>query len=164
MRLLFLCLSVLPLFASAQNCRLKKSVDPYTKETRLSTGMISLDGTNLSIEADSKEIDFFFSMVRQETCFNDASTAVVSYDSTRIKGTFRNGGSVNCEGFFHIIFRNSPGTNALLNRLITQKITSIVLTSSATSKTTIELSSDDAQKVRYLAQCLVTEAKTLIKQ
>src|SRR5258705_12168933 len=99
-----------PLFLGAQDCKIKRTTDPYTKEVRLSTGFMQLDGASLSIEADGKEIDFFFSMDGKEKCFTDASTAVIIYEGTKMKGSFKNGGPVNCEGIFHIIFRNLAGT------------------------------------------------------
>jgi hypothetical protein len=147
----------------AQDCKLKKTTDPYTKEIKLSTGFIQLQGTSLSIDADSKEIDFLFSMDGKEKCFGDASTAVVFYEGTKQKGNFRNGGPVNCEGFFHIIFRNGPATPALLQKLITQKITSIVLTGNNKALTTITLSPEEQQMIMTRGDCLVKEAKTLVK-
>ncbi|MBL7741312.1 MAG: hypothetical protein JNK14_18960 [Chitinophagaceae bacterium] len=154
---------VLPLCAAAQDCKLKKTVDPYTKEVRLSTSLIKMDMASLSIQADSKEVDLFFTMNRNESCFNDASTAVINYEGTKVKATFRNTGSVNCEGFFHIIFRNTATTNTLLNRLITQKITSIVINGTNKTQTTITLTPEDQEKIMTQGDCLVKEAKALIK-
>ena len=163
MKLILVLLFLVPLSTFSQDCKLKRTKDPYTKETRISTGLIALSGTSLAIQADNKEIDFFFSMDKREACFNDGSTAIINYDSTRLKGTFRNGGATNCEGFFHIIFRNSPATNSLLQRLITQRIAKIEFTGTDKKKATIELSREEAEKVKSMAECLVTEAKTLIK-
>jgi hypothetical protein len=152
-----------PLVLSAQDCKLKKTTDPYTKEVKLSTGFIQLQGTFLSIDADSKEIDFLFSMDGKEKCFGDASTAVVVYEGTKQKANFRNSGPVNCEGFFHIVFRNGPATSALLQKLITQKITSIVLTGNNKAQTTITLSPEQQQMIMTRGDCLVKEAKSLVK-
>ncbi|MEI9807948.1 MAG: hypothetical protein WDO16_08795 [Bacteroidota bacterium] len=59
MRYVYFILLLLPVCVSAQDeCGLKKTIDPYTKEVKLSTGLISLQGTSLSVEADSKEVDF----------------------------------------------------------------------------------------------------------
>lgn len=154
---------MIPLWLPAQDCKVKKTTDPYTKEVKQSTGFIQLQGASLSIEADSKEIDFFFSMDGKEKCFSDASTAVVFYEGTKMKANFRNGGPVNCEGFFHIIFRNIAATPALLQRLITQKITSIQFTGNNKTKTTITLSPDEQHTVMNRADCLIKEAKTLVK-
>jgi hypothetical protein len=163
MRLILVLFFGFPLWSAAQDCKLKKTIDPYTKEARLSTGLLTLRGASLSIEADSKEIDFFFTMDGKEKCFNDASTAVVFYEGTKIKANFRNGGSVNCDGFFHIIFRNGPTTTSLLQKLVTQKITSIILTGTDKKPVTVSLPPDEQQKVMTLGDCLVKEAKTLIK-
>ena len=95
---------LVPFWLSAQDCKVKKTTDPYTKEVRVSTGFIPLQGASLSIDADGKEIDFFFSMEGKERCFSDASTAVVVYEGIRMKGNYKNGGPVNCDGIFHIIF------------------------------------------------------------
>jgi hypothetical protein len=162
MRFIFIILFS-PLLVSAQDCKLKRTTDPYTREARLSTGLMSLAGTSLSVEADSKEIDFFFSTDGKERCFNDASTAVISYEGVKVRATFKNGGAMNCDGFFHIIFRNSATTSSLLQRLVSQKITNIVLTGTDKAKLTIELSPEEQQKVMTMADCLVKEAKTLIK-
>lgn len=163
MRFITVLLFGLPLFSAAQDCKLKKTTDPYTKEARLSTGLISLRGTSLSIEADSKEIDFFFSMDGNEKCFNDASSAIIFYEGKKIKANFRNGGSVNCDGFFHILFKNGVSTTSLLQKLVTQKITSILFTGTGKTQIAITLSPQEQQKVLTLADCLVKEAKTLIK-
>ncbi|MEI9912691.1 MAG: hypothetical protein WDO71_25455 [Bacteroidota bacterium] len=140
MRFITVLLFAFPLWSAAQDCKLKKTIDPYTKEARLSSGLISLRGASLSMEADSKEIDFFFTMDGKEKCFNDASTAVVFYEGTKVKANFRNGGSVNCDGFFHIIFRNGPTTTSLLQKLVTQKITSIEVTGTDKKRLVISLS------------------------
>jgi hypothetical protein len=164
MRYLYLVFLLFPVcLAAQQECKLKKTNDPYTKELRLSTGLIAMKGAGLSIEADSKEIDFFFTMDGSEKCFNDASTAVILYEGTKVKANFRNSGSVNCDGFFHIIFRNLAGTNTLLQRLTTQKIISIQITGTNKSLITLTLSPEEQQKIMTLGDCLVKEAKTLIK-
>jgi hypothetical protein len=164
MRCIYLALLLFPVsLAAQQECKLKKTTDPYTKELKLSTGLISMKGAGLSIEADGKEIDFFFTMDGNEKCFNDASTATIFYEGTKLKANFRNNGSLNCDGFFHIIFRNLAGTNTLLQRLTTQKIISIQFTGTNKNLITITLSPEEQQKIMTLGQCLVTEAKTLIK-
>ena len=154
---------LLPLYLSAQDCSIKKTTDPYSKEVRVSTGFIELQGASLAIEADSKEVDLFFSMTGVEKCFSDASTAVVMYEGIKMKGNYRNGGPVNCDGFFHIIFRNTQVTPTLLQRLITQKITSIQFTGNNKTQTTIAFSPEDQQTLISKADCLLKEAKKLIK-
>jgi len=154
---------LVPLWLSAQDCNVKKTTDPYTKEVRVSTGFMPLQGASLSIDADGKEIDFFFSMEGKERCFSDASTAVVMYEGTRMKGNYKNGGPVNCDGIFHIIFRNTTVTPALLQRLVTQKIISIQFTGNNKTQTTIAFSPEEQQTLMARADCLIKEAKKLIK-
>ncbi|HEY6506269.1 MAG TPA: hypothetical protein VIZ28_19970 [Chitinophagaceae bacterium] len=163
MKIIPVILLLLPVCLAAQECKLKRTTDPYTKEIRLSTGLISLQGASLSVEADSKEIDFFFSVDGKEKCFNDASAAVIMYEGTKVKATFKNNGSMNCDGFFHIIFKNAANTNSLLQRLITQKIISIQFTGTDKKPITVNLSPEEQQKIMTRADCLVKEAKTLVK-
>lgn len=163
MRLIAVIFFLLSTRASSQDCNVKKTTDPYTKEVKLSTGFIQLDGVSLSIDADNKEVDFFFSMDGKEKCFSDASTVVVFYEGTKLKANFKNGGPMNCEGFFHIIFKNIAATPALLQRLISQKITSIVFTGNNKVQTKITLTAEEQQALMSRADCLVKQAKTLLK-
>jgi hypothetical protein len=155
-----------PLFITAQEteCKVKKSTDPYTKEARVSSGTIKLDGASLTIHADSKEIDFFFTMDGKEKCFNDQSTAVVLYEGkNKQKANFRNGGSMNCDGFFHFIFRNTVSTPSLLQKLITQKIVSIVITDTNKGQIVLNLSPEQQDAIISKGDCLMKEAKKLVK-
>lgn len=163
MKLFFLTLFLFPLWITAQDCKLKRTTDPYTKEVKLSTGFIALQGASLSIDADSKEIDFFFSVDGSDKCFTDASTATVFYEGTKMKANFRNSGTMNCEGFFHIIFKNGAATPALLQRLITQKIANIIFTGNNKTQTTIGLNAEQRQAITTLGDCLIKEAKKLLK-
>jgi len=163
MRLIAVIFFLLSFRASAQDCKVKKTIDPYTKEVKISTGFIQLEGVSLSIDADNKEIDFFFSMNGKEKCFSDASTAVVFYEGAKLKANFKNGGPVNCEGFFHFLFKNNAATPAQLQKLITQKITSIVFTGNNKVQTTITFSAEQQQIFMSRADCLLKEAKTLQK-
>ncbi|MDB5196001.1 MAG: hypothetical protein JWP88_371, partial [Flaviaesturariibacter sp.] len=126
MKLLFSFLLSLPLFASAQDsCQLKNSRDPYTKEVRLSTGFISVGSYKVSIDAVAKEIDFFF-MLDNSKCFDDQTTVIITFEGQRVKQTLRNTGTMNCEGYFHFNFRNTPLTNSSLQRLANLKVSSMV--------------------------------------
>jgi hypothetical protein len=154
---------ILPLWLSAQDCNLKKSLDPYTRETKLSTGLISLKGTSLSIDADSHDIDFFFSMEGKEKCFNDASTVIVIFEGSKAKTTYKNNGTMNCDGVFHVIFKNQATTPTLLQRLTAQKIVSLTFTDSNKGQIVVPLSPEEQQKIMTLGSCLITEAKALVK-
>jgi hypothetical protein len=166
MRLIATLFLFAPIFASAQEieCKVKKTTDPYTKEAKVSSGAIKLDGATLTIHADSKEIDFFFTMDAKEKCFNDQSTAVVLYESkNRLKANFRNAGTMNCDGFFHFIFRNTVSTPSLLQKLITQKIISIQFTDTNKGQIMLNLSPEQQDAIISKADCLMKEAKKLIK-
>ena len=163
MKYILAIIFLVPIGLSAQDCKVRKTTDPYTKEAKMSTGVIPLQGASLSVDADGKEIDFFFSIDGKEKCFSDQSTAVIVYEGTRVKGNFRNGGPVNCDGIFHLIFRNQSTTPALLQRLITQKIISIQITGNNKSQTTISFSPEEQQILMTRSDCLIKEAKTLIK-
>ncbi len=163
MKYITLIFIMVPFIGATQECNVKRTTDPYTKEVKISTGFIQLDGANLSIDADSKEIDFFFSMDGKEKCFSDASTAVVFYEGKKMKANFRNNGPVNCDGIFHIIFRNGASTPALLQRLITQKITSIQFNGNNKLQINIPFTPEQQELLMKRADCLITEAKKLVK-
>ena len=98
--------------ALSQDCNLIKEVDPYTRQTRLSTGFIELTGASLVADADSKEIDLMVTF-KTDRCFDDGCTAMIYFTGGKQKLSLRNGGTMNCEGLFHFIFRNGPTVNYL---------------------------------------------------
>lgn len=149
--------------ASAQDCKLKKETDPYTKETKMSTGFIFVNGGSVTVDADSKEIDILFSVEGVDKCFDNNSTAVIFFDGSKVKTTFRNGGTMNCEGLFHFIFKNSLTTNSQLKKLTTQKITKIVFTGNNKKETTVTIEPLKQEQFTTFATCIVNDAKTLIK-
>ncbi len=155
-----------PLFSVAQECKLKKTVDPFTHETKLSTGFQNFTGNGLtvSISADAtpKEIDMFIWIKGDNKCFDTESTANVLFDGERAKANFRNGGSMNCDGAFHFIFKNTPNTNSQLNRLTTKKVTSIKLVGSDKKEMVIALNDEQKTLFQNMAVCMATEGKTLI--
>ena len=163
MKMLILSLALLPLFAQSQDCKPRRTTDPYTKEVKVSSSFIKLDGVSMSVHADSKEIDIMFSFSRKEKCFNDASVVSMFFDGTRQKANFRSGGPMNCEGFFHVIFRNAQGTNSLLDRMTKRMISSMEFTDSNKEKVVIELDAEQQEKVRKAIECIVAEGKTLLK-
>ena len=169
MKYFSLIVFVLPLFLSAQDpvatgCKLIKETDPYTKETKLSSGFISLQlGASLAIDADSKELDFFFTVPDQ--CYADESTVFIFFEGTKVKATYRNSGSMNCDGYFHFVFRNGAGTPSGLQKLATQKVTSFVFTGNDKKKpTTISLLPDQQKTFMEVAACMIAESKALIKK
>jgi hypothetical protein len=164
MKKLLAIVLLVPLFSIGQDsCKLIRETDPYTKQTKLSTGFIYFDGGSLTIDADSKEIDFLFSIEGADKCFDNSSVAAIFFEGVKTKMNSRNGGSMNCEGLFHFIFKNSPATTSLLQKLISQKIHHIVFTGNNKKESTINIGPVEQETLRTLAACLVNEAKTLIK-
>jgi hypothetical protein len=159
-------LFISPLFAGAQECKLNRDTDHFTKETKLSTGFIFLEGGSVTVDADSKEIDVLFSVEGADKCYDNNSTAEIFFEGIKSKTSARNGGTMNCEGLFHFIFRNSKNTpTTLLQRICTKRITHIIFTGNdkKQTKTTVTLGTTEQDALMALANCLVTEAKTLVK-
>lgn len=144
---------------------MKKTKDQFSQEPKLSTGFVPFSNALLSIEADSKEIDFLFSVrdKSEEKCFDDLSTISFVFEGKQ-KSNFRNTGTMNCEGLFHVTFKNLPTTPGALQRLVTKKITAISLTGNNKAVTTITLGPTQQQELMDLIACAVREGKTLIKQ
>jgi hypothetical protein len=157
-----------PLFLSAQDttatsCKLNSEKDPFTKEVKLSTGFIPMDGGSVTIDATKAEIDFLFSIEGADKCFDNNSTAFIFFEGTKLKLTAHNGGTMNCEGLFHFVFRNTASLPSLLTKMTTQKVNHIVFTGNNKKESTINLSPADQQLFMTLAACLVNESKTLIQ-
>jgi len=169
MKYISLIVFLLPLFLSAQDpiaigCKLIKETDPYTKEIKLSSGFISLQvGASLTIDADSKEIDFFFTV--PDECYTDASTVFIFFEGSKVKATYRNSGSMNCDGNFHFVFRNGAATPSGLQKLATQKVASFVFTGNDKKKpTTVSLLPDQQKAFMEITACMIAESKALIKK
>ena len=144
---------------------MKKTKDQFSQEPKLSTGFVPFSNALLSIETDSKEIDFLFSVrdKSEEKCFDDLSTISFVFEGKQ-KSNFRNTGTMNCEGLFHVTFKNLSTTPGALQRLVTKKITAISLTGNNKAVTTITLGPTQQQELMDLIACAVREGKTLIKQ
>jgi hypothetical protein len=169
MKLIVAALLLFPLCCPAQDCKLTKTTDDFTHEIRLSTGFIPFntisDRILLSIDANNAEVDFFFSLngAGDTKCFDNASTATILFDGTKLKANFKNNGTMNCEGLFHINFRNLAATPYALQRLATQKISSIRLIGNNKAETNIILKEEQKDLLMNMAACVVKEAKTLLK-
>jgi hypothetical protein len=163
MKSILLISCLFPLFLSAQECKVLSETDPYTKETRLSSGFIALQGgSSVSVEADSKEIDIFF--IINDRCFDDDASNVVAYfEGTKVKTTYRNAGSMNCTGYFHIRVRNGTVTPTNIKKMATQKVTQFVFTDSNKKQVTVTLSPEQQEIFMKSAGCVTEEAKKLIK-
>ena len=160
MKLVFSLLSLFPLLAAAQECKLISEKDPYTREIKISSGALSFQDAVLTIDADKKEIDFFFELSGK--CFNDASTVVIYYEGTRTKTTFRNAGSMNCDGYFHFKFRNGTATPTALTRMQTLKVAQFIFKGSDDKEYTITLNPAQQQILQEVVGCVNTQSKALL--
>lgn len=161
MKAIVFALMILPCIIQAQECKVMKETDPYTKETRYSSGAINLQSGNVSVEADSKEIDFFFTV--EGKCFNDASNVYIFFEGSKVRTTYRNAGGMNCDGYFHFKFKNNKTTTGVLQKLTTQKVTQFIFTDNNKKETIVSLLPDQQEDFTRKASCLVNEAKLLIK-
>lgn len=170
MKYFFVLFLSLPIFAAAQDCKIKKEIDPYSKETKLTTGFKTFSGgasrTLVSVDATKTEIEFIFSVNggAEGTCFDATSTAVFLYEGGRLKGNFKNNSSMNCEGLFSIVFRNVATTPTTLKNLAAKKVLSVKLTGNAKKVTEITLTEEEQQLLMKMAGCIIEESKTLIKK
>jgi hypothetical protein len=163
MRYLIAFVLCLPLFSSAQDCTIKKEVDPFSRQQRLTTGFIKLGSISASIVADAKELKLLFSL-GEEQCFTDTSTAHVFFEGKKTRTIYKNGTSMNCDGIFTFTYRNTASTPSALQKLTTDKIASITFTTSSGKAILVDLSDVEKEFFRKAAGCLVTESKTLIRQ
>ena len=159
----FIVLLLSCLQMSAQECKLTRTTDPYTRETRISSGFVQLEGGSVTLDASKPEIDILFSLEGAEKCFDNTSTAYIFFEGSKSKASIRNGGTMNCEGLFHFIFRNSNSVTSLLNRMMTQKITHIVFTGNNKKETTVAFGPLEQDAVKNFATCIVNEAKALLQ-
>ncbi len=162
-------LFLIPFSVAAQECNLKKEKDHVSLAPKLSTGFFPINaGINralLSIDANNKEIDFFFSLNNgaDSRCFDGASTAVVNFEGERVKVNYKNTGSMNCEGLFHFTFKNSTATPSALQRIGAKKISSIVFTGNNKTQVILPFREEDQQQFMKMVNCMITESKTLIQ-
>jgi hypothetical protein len=164
MKGLFLAVLLFPLLVTAQDCKLIRETDPYTKQTKLSTGFVFVDGGSITIDADSKEIIVLFSLDGAEKCFDDKSTAEVYFEGLKSKTQTRNQGTMNCEGLFQFVFRNTNSNpTTMLQRIMTKRITHIIFTGNGKKPVTVNVGPKEQEAIMAQATCLVNEAKALIK-
>lgn len=161
MKSILFILCLFPVFLLAQDCKISRETDPYTRETKLSSGFISLQGGSVTIDADSKEIDFFF--IVPDNCFSAASTVYIFFEGNKTRLTYRNAGTMNCDGYFHFTFKNGKTTPTIVQKLSSQKITQLIFTGNDKKEKIISLLPDQQKIFMEATTCLVAEAKTLIK-
>jgi hypothetical protein len=162
-------LFVVPFFVSAQDtCQLKKDTDPFTHQTKISTGFVpfTLNGVQLSISVDatSTDIDFFLWFTRDQKCFDEESTIQINFEGDRYRLNLKNTGSMNCEGAFHFAFKNSANTPPQLKRLIDKRITSFHITGANKTITDVSFSGDQRTQFARMTACVVRDSHTLLKK
>jgi hypothetical protein len=167
MKYIFAFALLFPLAVFSQQCSLKKELDQFSQKPKITTGFMKLgSGTlSLSIDATATDIDFLFTFSNKDTplCFDDASTVAFHFDSTRSRANFRNSGSMNCEGVFHMMFRNTATTPYGLNRLGTTKVAAIKITGTDKKMIDINLTNEEKEQLMKMVSCIATEAKTLLQ-
>ena len=165
MKFLLPLLFALPISVMGQDCPLKKTKDQFSQEPKLTTGFVPLGNAKITMDADSKEIHFLFVLGNngEMKCFEEASTLSVSFDGISSKTNLRNNGSMNCEGYYDVVFKNTPSTQGNLNRFTTHNIKSLTFTGSNKTVTVVTLSDDQKELFKKLATCIITESKSLIK-
>lgn len=162
-------LFLLPLFSVAQDtCGLKKSKDPFTNVTKLSTGFKNFGSgalpVSISADATPTDIDFFIWVKKEGTCFDLESEAVLTWEGERTKATFHQAGSINCEGAFHFTFKNTPTPASWLRKMATKKVATIKLTGNGGKETLLTLTEDQKNVFQRMAVCMTAEGPGLLKK
>lgn len=168
-KILIAALITIPFFSSAQDtCQLQKTTDPFTHQTKISTGFIAfnLKGAPLSIAIDATgaEIDFFLWFTGNQKCFDESSSIQINFEGDRYKQNFKNTGSMNCEGAFHFTFKNAATTPSQLQRLMDKKINSFRFTGPNKTITDVSFSAEQKQQIMKMVSCVVRDSKTLLKK
>lgn len=160
-----LLIALFPLAASAQNCDLKSSVDPFTHEKKLSTGFINFNrgsiNYSVSVDATPGLVDFFIWMKGKGYCFDADSYAEIMFEGERSKLRLKNTGSMNCEGAFHFSFRNTATPHYQLNKLASKPVASINLVGPNKSETFITLTEEQQKEFQAAAACVAQRAPEL---
>lgn len=162
MKKILLLFYFLPVFVVAQDCKLIRETDPFTKEITISTGFIFVKGGSLTIDANKKELIVLFSINGENKCFDNSSYAYISFEGVKSKSSARNGGTMNCEGLFQLVFRNAASTTTLLQKLMTQKISTILFKGNDKKEFILEVAPTEQALIMNMANCLVNESKTLL--
>ena len=157
-----------PLFSLSQNCDLKDEKDRYNQDPRLTTGFKEfVKGAEeflFSIAADKTEVDLFFSISKPNgICFDDYSRATVVFEGGKQRATFKNGGTTNCKGNFHFIFKNQESLPANLTNLTLKKIKSIQLTGNNEKKIELTPTAEEQELLKEMITCVVNELENLRK-
>jgi hypothetical protein len=164
MKYLLLSFCLLPAVLWGQDCNLKKGQDPITSKPTLTTGFIDISQGTLTIDVNSKEIDFFFDFTNPIVkCLDEETEATMVLEGGKTKIQFHNSGSMNCDGVFHIIFRNSAYTPSQVQKMASRKIVSMQLTGpNITKPFIITFPPDQQQYLLNTIGCVARDAKTVL--
>ncbi len=164
MKIVLVILFLTTLNTYAQDCQLKDEKDRYNQGTTITTGFKSIgvgsDKFLFSVSADKTEVDIFFVLEKSALCFNEFSRAMIQFEK-RQKGSFRNGGTTNCKGFFHFIFPNQQNLNPNLNNLSFKKIENIQFTGNENEKKIITIQPKDQSIILESVACILSELEKL---
>lgn len=155
----------MPLFSFSQDCRLKDVKDAFNQDPRLTTGFKTFgEGNNMfmvSVSADKREIDVFFALTESPACYDEFSRAVLIYEGGKQKNTFKNGGTRNCKGYFHFIFKNSETLHTSLKNLASRKVIRMEITANDDSKKVIEIDEKDQVIIQSMINCVLEQLSFL---
>lgn len=148
----------------AQECPLQKTTDDFSGMPKLTTGFFDLQGIDLTIDATSKEIDYFFVIHNQAAnCIGAESVAVFVFEGGKSSITLRNTGGDNCNGYFHNQMKAGQYTPGNVQKLATKKVVSITFTDRNEKKTTVSLTPAQQEKLMKMSDCIAKEAKAMVK-
>lgn len=161
-----LFLLVLSGLAQAQDCELKDVKDPLNQETRLSTGFKKMGGGSdrfmMSGEVDKRELDFFFVLEGSGLCFDEYARVQAIFEGGKQKNIFRNGGAENCQGYFHIIFKNQANQPATLKNLATKKVISLKFTMKDNKEKIVNLGPEEQDTFQRIVSCILESSTPLL--
>jgi hypothetical protein len=89
---------------------------------------------------------------------------MIYFEGGKQKLSLRNGGTMNCEGLFHFIFRNGPTVNYQLKKMATMPISHMVFADRNEKTIPVTLSSQQQEKLRNALRCFTEEAPKLLQQ
>jgi len=95
-------------------------------------------------------------------CLDENTEATFIFEGGKLKSEFKNSGSMNCNGIFHVIFRNSTYTPSPLQKLGAKKIITIRLTGNTPKPIDIDLSLEEQQTLMTLIACIIKDSKTVL--
>lgn len=156
----------LVLGSMAQDCDLKDVKDPLNQDTRLSTGFKKMGGGSdrfmVSGEVDKRELDFFFVLEGTGLCFDEYARVQAVFEGGKQKNIFRNGGAENCQGYFHIIFKNQENQPATLKNLATRKVISLKFTTRDNKEKIVNLGPEEQDTFQHLVSCILETSTSLL--